>query len=320
MKLLFAISLACLLPAQDSQKPLPPDESSSTELVKELQSLDWYPDPESTRLQSVASALKIGQQAAQEKNNDRAWAIYQLAIKQADAASENRISHSLALEIADKWNVPKDFMLQWFTQATKRTTNEARITELVMLMADDVKRLGPDDVIEDWEKAFKDMRWLAGSAKNERSKEACSKPLDQIKAGLWIAKEADSKDAQAFRLILSGKVLEGIKQLESSENSELAAAAQSVSQKPSPDDEQDTDKEVEPQSNDSVNPTYGRLFELLANLKMKAANLAGQRIFESLVPRLTKEQIESWQPICYFMSEPLPVSYTHLTLPTNREV
>ena len=292
--LLFLSSLVLTL--QEDRKA-PPDENTRTELAKETQGLDWFPKAEVGRLQMVGNALEIGQRAAKETDDDRAWVTYRLAMKLADAAGENRISHDFALATAKRWNVPDDFLIDWYEDAIERTSSQARIAELAILMAEDMERLGAaptapaNEYVKKFERAFSEVRNLASEAANEQTKEACALAFERTKGWLSIARESESNDAQAFRLILTGDVPAGIKRLAGSSNSKLADVATRVAQSETP-----------------FSKDHQQLLEILARSQNKAANFAGQKIFESMLPEFTKEQIRTCQPICYFMTEDLPLS------------
>ena len=195
--------------------------------------------------------------------------------------------------MADRWKVSAEFLPTWHEDAIKSIGNDARIPELAWLMLDDVKQLGSEDSVELWEKQFTALRELAGQAENQYTRRGCAIPFSQIKAWLWITKEAGGEgnnDSEAFRLILSEEVTEGIAKLAKSSNDELARAAEKVVK-----------------SDESLSDGPQQLLKLLAESKHEAARLSGQQIFKSFVPKLTNEQIEAWQPICYFMTEELPL-------------
>jgi formylglycine-generating enzyme required for sulfatase activity len=294
MELLILLSF--LLTFQQEHKETPPDENAVVELAKEIEDLDWFPKTEGGRLQMLTNALEVGQRAAKEPDDNRAWVIYRLAMKFADAAGENRIAHDFAHEMAERWNVPEDFLIKWYENAIEQTRNQARIAELTMLMVEDVKSLAASEASRSgdsavlWGPVFKDLRKLANSAGNERTKETCGKAFDEIQAWLWVEKKAGDNDAIAFRSILSGDVAAGIKRLSDSADSGLAEIATKVAV-----------------CKDPFSYGHQSLLERLAESRNKAANLAGQKVFESLLPELTKQQIETCQPICYFMTEELPL-------------
>ena len=294
MELLLFLT-AFLFTLQEDRKA-PPDEKTRTELAKEIEGLDWFPKAGGGRLQTVGNALEIGQRAEKETDDDRAWVKYRLAMKLADAAGENRISHDFAHAIASRWNVPDDFLVDWYEDAVERTRNQARIPELAILMAEDMKRLGAapktyaKETVTKWEQAFSEVRGLASEAANEQTKEACALAFERTKGWLSIARESESNEARAFRLILTGDVPAGIKRLAGSSNSKLADVATRVAQSETP-----------------FSKDHQQLLEILARSQNKAANFAGQKIFESMLPELTKDQIRTCQPICYFMTEDLPL-------------
>lgn len=290
MNHLIILACLCLVP-QNAQKPDVPDKSTAIELADQIQKLDWFPESSGGRLQQMASALEIGRRAKGEEDDNKASVMYTLAREHADKADEPRISHDFARAVSQRWKVPQDFLPLWHVAAIERASNESRISELAILMLEDVERLGPADPVQDWKSAFRDLQRLASTANSEHAKRAFSLTSIQINAWLWIAEEAAKKnsDAEAFRLILSGEVSDGLQRLVKSANSELAEVAAQVIE------------------SDAFSKSHPRLFDLLAASDGEAAKLSGQRIFESLLPELTVEQIEMCQPICFRMTEPLPL-------------
>lgn len=291
---LILIVLACFCAApQEAQKPTPPAENLSEPIELELRGLGPGVESPGDRIGNVNKAFDFADRAAKESDDLKSWAMYQVAIEFADAVQESRISHSFAHEVAKRWDVPSDFLPDWYGRTfIVANSPDIRGAELAWLMAEDVKHLTAKDSIEKWESCFKQLRNFAGNAESEHSKRACVKPLSQIKAWLWIAKESakDNSDAEAFRLILSDKVEAGITELTKSSNTNLSKLATAVAKSETPFSNQ-----------------HQQLLELLAESRSEAARLSGQRIFASLLPYLTVTQIETCQPICFHMTEPLPL-------------
>ena len=293
MNLILIVLACCCAAPQEDQKPTPPAKSLSAPIEAALRGLGPCAESSGDRIENVDKAFDFADRAAKESDNLKSWAMYRVAIEFANAAQEARISHSFAHEMAKRWDVPSDFLPDWYGPAfVAANSPDIRAAELAWLMADDVEHLTAKDSIEKWESCFKQLRSFAGDAGSEHSKRACVKPLSRIKAWLWIAKESakDNSNAEAFRLILSDKVEAGITGLTKSSNAKISKLATEVTKSETPFSSQ-----------------HQQLLELLAESKSEAARLSGQRIFASLLPYLTVTQIETCQPICFHMTEPLPL-------------
>ena len=292
MNSFLLLALSTVFVIQDEAKLTPPRKSDTIEMEVDIRNEDWYPKPSKARIGKIGNAFKIADRASKEKDNDRSWLMYKLAISKADSAREPRVSHEFTRTLADKWDVPASFMPRWHANAIKWSGNDARIPEFAWLMLADIKRVRPNESIEQWSQAFQGLQKLAGEAESEYTRRACAVPFSEIKARLWIAsKIADGdSDAEVFLAILTGDVADGILKLKSSANKELAELAAQVSN-----------------AEQGFSAAHQQLLTLLAGSRFEAAKLSGQRIFESWIPTLTPEQIQICQPICYFMTEPLPL-------------
>ena len=289
MNLLTALLGLVLVAPQIAQKATPPEDPEVRRLEKEIKRSDWYPKKTRKRLSIVANAIEIGSRAGQARDTDQSWAAYGLAIKQANSAGELTLSHTFARRMADLWEVPPEFLLQWHAEAQKRGRNQAQVAELALLFLEDVKKLHPGDPVEEWDKVAKKLNRTIAKSRSEFTALACAKTMEQTAAWLWIAGAIRDKEIEgsALKSILNGNIEPGLRWLSQSKNKVLAEAAKIVGE-----------------SNANFSGAHQRLLESLAASKNPAASLAARKLLETWAPKLEERQIIACQEICYGITEP----------------
>ena len=284
--ILNSIVLATLIFASSenlwAQSGIPvPNAATLNALKKEMK--DILKSPDKRRLARASQAAKLGTMAQQEKVTNKRYFLLQSAISASDAANELSLSHNFASEINESYNVDDSFMTDWFSSAVKRTKNQAQIAELNRLFLESVSKLSVGSDVNAWNKLNSRITKLARKSSGSLTARNCEPMLRETTARIRLLKTASENDQSAAILkILDGDVLTGLGELGRVSDQKIAKPAREAAA-----------------SKDSFPVALQQLMETLMASKSPAANLAAERIFESRVAKLNREQILRAQQICY---------------------
>ncbi len=263
-----------------------PDLPTLRALKKEMK--DLVQSPAKQRLARANQALQLGALAEQEKNPNKKYFLLQSAMSASDDGNELSLSHYFASSIDGQFNTDDAFMTNWFSSAAKQTKNQAQIAELTRLFLESVSKLeiGSDvkrSDVKAWTKLNTRITKLAQKSSGSFTARSCEPMLRETTARIRLLKTANDNDqSEATLSILNGDISSGLKELGRVSDQRIAKPAREAAA-----------------SKDSFPAALQQLMEVLMASKSPAAALAAEKIFESRVGKLKREQILRGQEICY---------------------
>ena len=256
--------------------------------LQTIEELDWYPKVSRDALTETQNALVLSDQAKKLDNMSLAYATIIEAVKRSDSVQEWHLSRDLLREADSTFKLPPDMLKTWYLDAIKKTKTGARLAELVNLLMSDVSATDLPGQPKDWQTIHRLLARRLDTPKLSSTQFQTSGQLQRIKNRIDLHSKLAEEQWQGVAMIVQkNEIQPGLEKLAGAKVPAIADAASAASN-----------------SNFSY-PAYKELFEALVATGDGITREAAIAIFNSIIEKLTNDQIIELQDVCYALDHEL---------------
>ena len=255
---------------------------------EEVRKQSWFPKETRDPLGQVTGSLSLLERARTNTEPTEAYATLVEAITWSDSAIEWHLSRDILREIESRFSLPPDLIRQWYLKSIRKTEHGARLAELADLFAAEILDEKFAGIAKDWEPIHRLLTNRLEESKNSATLFSCRQRMQLAHDRLELRQKDQSSLWQGVTSIVQSQDIEaGIKLLSNATQKEVAKPA------------------AEWTNNGFAYENGKKLLTSLVEFDNPSTREAAILIFESILEKLTNEQIRELQDVCYSLSHEL---------------